>query len=641
MKKILVVDNDLIMLKFMKRLLEKEGHQVVTSEDGLNAIDILKSYTPDVIFVDLVMPNIDGEALCKIVRSMESLKGVYLVVLSAISAETSVDIVQLRADACIAKTLFSEMTQHVLKVLNEPEASSEKCLSGQVFGIESVYPRGITIELLSAKRHLKIILDRMSEGILELNPEGRIVYANPFTLSLTKIPEKTLLGLYFPDVFSGETRQRVIDLLEKRDGRSKELTEDAPLPFNGNQVSLNILPLDKEGLSSIVILDDVTDRKNMESRLQQAQKLESVGTLAGGIAHDFNNLLMGIQGRASLMLMDADASHPFFEHLNGIKNYVKSAADLTKQLLGFARGGKYVVQATDLNTLVKKQAELFARTRKEINIKETLESNLWTVDVDKGQIEQVLLNLYINAWQSMPGGGDLKIFTQNVEIDEYYCRPFKAQPGRYVKISIIDNGVGMDRATREKIFDPFFTTKEMGRGSGLGLASAYGIIKSHGGFINVYSEKGEGSRFNIHLPTSEKEAIENKTPAEEIVKGSETILLVDDENIVMEVGSEMLDTLGYNIFLARTGKEAIESYRENREKINMVILDMIMPDLGGGDTYDELVKIDPDVRVLLSSGYSIDGQASEILERGCDGFIQKPFNMSDLSKKIREILDKK
>jgi len=248
MKKILVVDNDRMTLKFMKRLLEKEGHQVITSEDGLNAIDILRTYTPDVIFVDLVMPNIDGEMLCKIVRSMEALKDVYLVVLSAISAEMSVDIVKLGANACIAKSLFSEMSQHVLMVLNEPESASEKCLAGEVFGIESVYPRGITIELLSAKKHFKIILDRMSEGILELNPEGRIVYANSFTLSLTKIPEKTLLGLYFPDVFSGEIRQRVIDLLERRNSRIRELTEDIPIPVNGNQVSVNILPLNNKGL---------------------------------------------------------------------------------------------------------------------------------------------------------------------------------------------------------------------------------------------------------------------------------------------------------------------------------------------------------------------------------------------------------
>jgi two-component system cell cycle sensor histidine kinase/response regulator CckA len=232
--------------------------------------------------------------------------------------------------------------------------------------------------------------------------------------------------------------------------------------------------------------------------------MEAIGTLAGGIAHDFNNLLMAIQGRTSIMLMDKDSSHPDFGHLKGIEGYIGSAADLTKQLLGFARGGKYEVKPTDLNELIKKETRMFGRTKKEITIHEKYEDNLWPVEVDRGQIQQVLLNLYVNAWQAMPSGGELYIRTQNVTLDENYLKPHQFEPGRYVQISITDTGIGMDKATRERIFDPFFTTKEIGRGTGLGLASAYGILKNHGGFINVYSEKGHGSTFNIYLPASEK-----------------------------------------------------------------------------------------------------------------------------------------
>jgi len=252
----------------------------------------------------------------------------------------------------------------------------------------------------------------------------------------------------------------------------------------------------------------------------------------------------------------------------------------------------------------------------------------------------VLLNLYVNAWQAMPAGGDLYIQTENVTLDENYTKPFNMEPGRYAKISVTDTGVGMDEATQQRIFDPFFTTKEMGRGTGLVLASVYGIIKNHGGIINVYSEKGEGTTFNIYLPTSEKEGMEEEELPEELLKGTETILLVDDEDMIIDVGQGMLKALGYTVLVARGGKEAIELYRANKDNIDMVILDRIMPQIDGGKAYDRMKKINPDIKVLLSSGYSINGQAEEILDRGCDGFIQKPFNMRQFAQKVREILDK-
>ncbi|MBA7535665.1 Sensor kinase CckA [subsurface metagenome] len=238
------------------------------------------------------------------------------------------------------------------------------------------------------------------------------------------------------------------------------------------------------------------------------------------------------------------------------------------------------------------------------------------------------------------GGGKLYLQSENVTLDEDYSKPFTIKPGRYVKVSITDTGLGMDDDTKKRIFDPFFTTKEMDKGTGWGLASVYGIIKNHGGIINVYSEKAEGTTFNIYLPASEKEIEEEKRLPESILKGTETVLLVDDEDIIIDVGSNMLKTLSYEVLIARDAKEAIRLYNENREKIDIVILDMIMPDMGGGEAYDRLKEINPRIKVLLSSGYSINGQATDILERGCDGFLQKPFNMKQLSQRIREILDK-
>jgi len=367
--------------------------------------------------------------------------------------------------------------------------------------------------------------------------------------------------------------------------------------------------------------------------------MESLGTLAGGIAHDFNNLLMGIQGRTSLVLADTDPSYSHFEHLKGIEDYVKSAADLTRQLLGFARGGKYEVISVNINDILDKSSDMFGRTKKEIMIHKKYQKDIWTVELDRSQIEQVLLNLYVNAWQSMPDGGDIYLESQNVDLEALDVKPYAIKPGKYVKISVADTGLGMSKATQERIFDPFFTTKKRGRGTGLGLASAYGIIKNHNGFINVVSDKGQGATFNIYLPASERVVVAEKQPPTEVLTGKESILIVDDEDMVTEVGKHMLEKMGYRVQTARRGKEALEIYKKNPGAINLVILDMIMPEMGGAATYTKLKEIDSDIKVLLSSGYSIDGQATKILDRGCNGFIQKPFTMNELSQKIRKVLD--
>lgn len=384
---------------------------------------------------------------------------------------------------------------------------------------------------------------------------------------------------------------------------------------------------------------DITRERALEFQLRHAQKMEAIGTLAGGIAHDFNNLLMTILGYTSLILMNTDPRHPNYEKLKIIESQIQSGADLTNRLLGFARGGKYQVKTTNLNDLLHKTSEIFGRTRKEVNIYRNFEKDLWRVDVDRSQMEQVFLNLFVNAWQAMPRGGELHLRTQNVILDEIQCQLYSLKPGRYIKVSVIDTGVGMDEETKQRAFEPFFTTKGVGKGTGLGLASAYGIIKNHNGTITLYSEKGKGSTFNIYLPVSEKELIEEKIISDEIRRGTETIFLVDDQEIVLRVGKEMLEALGYKVLSAKSGREAIEIYKKNKEVIALVILDMIMPVTGGGEVFKVLKNINPHIKVILSSGYSLEGQAEKIMARGCNGFIQKPFNIRELSKKIREVLD--
>jgi len=491
-----------------------------------------------------------------------------------------------------------------------------------------------------------------SPNMIFINKKGRIVYANGKCEEVMKYRRDEF---YAPDfdfmtLIAPESSELIISNFKKH-LRGEEIApyEYSLMDKNGKKIEVIITTklIHYEDESAILgIVTDITQRKQaeqekkrLEVQLQQAQKMQAIGTLAGGIAHDFNNLLMGIQGRITLMMLETIAEHPFFEHLQEIENYIRSGAQLTKQLLGFARRGKYEVKPTDLNHLVTKSIQMFGRTRKEITIQTDFQEKIRTVEVDRSQIEQVLLNIYVNAWQAMPGGGKLKIQIENITLDENFVGPHKVNAGNYVKVSITDTGIGMDESILKRVFDPFFTTKEKGRGTGLGLASAYGIIKNHDGIITARSKKGEGATFNLYLPASKKSTEEDRRHELEIAAGSETILLVDDEQMIIDVGQMLLNKLGYRVIATRDGKEAIEIYQQHKDEIAVVVLDMVMPGMGGEEVYANIKKINPDVKVLLSSGYSLNGQATELLMRGCNGFIQKPFGMQALSKKIRGVLD--
>lgn len=389
----------------------------------------------------------------------------------------------------------------------------------------------------------------------------------------------------------------------------------------------------------IMFTEVITEKKRLEDRLHQSQKMESIGTLAGGIAHDFNNLLMGIQGRTSLISFDLEPSHPHAEHIKAIEDSIRGGANLTKQLLGFARGGKYEVRPIDINALLLESAKMFGRTKKEIHIHTRLAKQPPIVSADRRQIEQVLLNLYINAWQAMPDGGDLYLETRIVTLDEAYCIPYQVKPGSYAKVSVADTGIGMDESIRQQIFDPFFTTKDKDRGTGLGLASAYGIITNHAGIITVNSQVGRGTLFKIYLPITEKKINRAVPTGTGLVRGSETILLVEDEELVVQVGQALLERLGYRTIVAKDGKQAVDTILKKGNEIDLVILDLIMPEMGGAKAFNLIRKIQPAMPVILSSGYSLNDQANAIMRIGCNGFIQKPFTLSELSQKIRNVLD--
>ena len=503
-------------------------------------------------------------------------------------------------------------------------------------------------KVLESEERFRSLSENAPDIIYTLDANFAFTYINPVWERILGHRADEVMGRYFIDFVRKEDSGEYIQLFEQvRDGKLILRDRVGTILYkDGSEKFFNIsgapnLDLNGNVTGIVGIFKDISEQKRLESQLLQAHKMEAVGTLAGGIAHDFNNLLMGIQGYASLMFLDMNITHPLYDKLKGIEDQVRSGAELTKQLLGFARGGKYEVSVTDLNDIINKTSSMFGRTKKEITIHRNYEDNIWTVEVDRGQLEQVLLNIYVNAWQAMPDGGDLYLETANVFLDQKSVRPFGVKPGKYVRVTVTDTGVGMDEQTRKRIFEPFFTTKEMGRGTGLGLASVYGIIKGHNGIIDVYSEKGHGATFTIHLPASEKELVRQEQVATDIVKGEGTILLVDDEEVIIDVGSEILEVLGYKVSVARSGREAIEIYKEKQDEIDMVILDMIMPEMDGGETFKVLKSIDPGVKVILSSGYSADARSTRMMEQGCYGFIQKPYSVQTLSQKVRDVLDKK
>jgi PAS domain S-box-containing protein len=490
------------------------------------------------------------------------------------------------------------------------------------------------------------ILEVMEEGYYEVDLAGHFVAFNPSSLRFHGYPADELKGMHFSRFVAPENRVELEHLFAEmyRTGAASKILDTTILRKDGVRViiEMSAYPL-KDAAGQTIgfwgISRDRSEKRKMEAQLLQAKKMEAMGTLAGGIAHDFNNLLMGIQGNVNLAMIDLQEGHPLFERIKSIEAYVNGGINLTRQLLGAAKGGKYEVLPTDLNQLVGNSVDLFGRTKKEITIHKIFEEKLQAVEVDQGQIAQVLLNLFVNAWQAMPEGGDLYVETSNVRLDPFYTKPYGVPAGDYVKLSVTDTGHGIAPQDQKRIFDPFFTTKGLGGGSGLGLASAYGIVSNHGGIISVYSEKGAGATFNVYLPASEKTVIEPNIPKATILPGNETVLFVDDEEGIVEIARLILEKLGYTVIEAHGGRKAVEIYRRQERQIDIVILDMIMPGMSGSETFAELRAIDPHVKILLSSGYSITGQAQRIMEQGCNGFIQKPFNMQDLSLKVRQVLD--
>ena len=528
-------------------------------------------------------------------------------------------------------------------------AGSPIRMDGEVIGCVVVYTdiseqKKAKENLHREKEKFRLMMEESPLGVMIASRAKDIYYLNPAFVSISGFSASEMSTLddflkKFVKTKSG--REAFFKLIDGTTPGKPQSTVFEITSRNKEKKTIHFRHMIMEKGHHFFIAEDITENKRLQDQLQRAQKMEAIGTLAGGIAHDFNNLLMGIQGNASLGLMQLDTSHPCYERMKNIEKLVTNGSQLTKQLLGFARRGRYETKETNINKFIENSTAIFGRTKKEIQIFKNYAPDICTVHVDRSQMEQVFLNLFVNASQAMPGGGKLYLATANVHLDKKYTKPYGVKPGLYVKVSITDTGTGMDKATMDRIFDPFFTTKEMGHGTGLGLASVYGIVQNHNGIINVYSEKGVGTTFNVYLPASGQSIKRNGKDNKSIdpPHGQETILLVDDEQMIIDIGKDVLEALGYTVIIAKNGNDAVRTYQQHADAVDLVILDMIMPVMDGEATFEAIKAINPQAAVLLSSGYSINGRAESIMRKGCRGFIQKPFTLEEVSRTIRRILD--
>ncbi|WP_319525515.1 PAS domain S-box protein [uncultured Desulfosarcina sp.] len=509
--------------------------------------------------------------------------------------------------------------------------------------------------LRSSEERYRTILDTIEEAYFETDRSGTLIFINDAASRIMGYSGIELTGRHFRHFcghqatrdlirdFGNMARSgvpaRVITLpVTTKDGESKVLDLNATLIRDVSGTVTGFRGLARDVTATILARKE---KEKLQGQLNHAQRMEAVGTLAGGIAHDFNNLMMGIIGNTSLLSAKLGDIEPFSEYIRSIEQCVESGATLTSQLLGYARGGKYRVTTIDLNETVQRTVEMFGRTRKEIHIQASYQENIWPVEADQGQIDQVLVNLYVNAWQAMNGDNTLILSTANVILDEAYTRAFDAPPGPYVAVTVQDRGKGISQDVLKRIFEPFFTTKKMGRGTGLGLASAFGIVKNHGGIIDVKSTVGKGSTFTIFLPAASR--IQEKKPApaaEPTVAGTGTLLVVDDEPYLLKSLSAVLEDMGYEIIAAAGGQEAIERFKREKDRIDVVILDMIMPDISGRQVLTELKKIKPSSKVILTSGYNFDGLAENGPDLPGDGFLQKPYRIRQLAAVIGQLVKK-
>ncbi|WP_435547764.1 ATP-binding response regulator [Desulfobacterium sp. N47] len=655
MKKILVVDNDLMMLTFMSDLLESTEYQVLTARDGLAALEILENCIPDIMFIDLVMPNISGEKLCGAIRRNPKCDNIYIVIITAIAAEQEINLIEIGADACIAKVSFSKMSKHILDILKRVNNKIPQEITNEIIGIEDVHSRAVVKELLFYKKHVEVILDNVSEGILELNINKKIIYTNKFVHDLTWLNENELLGLYFHELFEYPYNKKVEVLLDMIDNGPQKISEDMPVMLKGKIVSMNLLPIYyKKHKSIVIILNDITkskkaeeDQRFMQERLQRFDKMNALGELAGGVAHDLNNVLGSLIGYSELLLRKTDDSDTTRRYIMNIMNSGEKAAAIVQDLLTMARRNVYTENVVNLNSIIRKylitpEYDNLCSLHPDVKMITDLKSDLLNILGSSVHLEKMIMNLISNAAEAMPKGGTLTIATDN----QYMDRPINGydhiREGEYVVLSVSDTGEGISVADMKLIFEPFYTKKVMGRsGTGLGLSVVWGTVKDHNGYINVQSQERIGTTFTLYFPVTREKMLENQavTPRSKYMGKGESILVVDDDDSQRDIAVLMLTELNYKVAVVSSGEEAIKYLKSN--KTDLIVLDMIMePGIDGLDTYKRIIEIHPKQKAIIVSGFSETDRVSQALKLGAGAYVRKPYLMETIGLAVMKELDK-
>jgi PAS domain S-box-containing protein len=624
-KKILLVDDDRVFLKYLTTHLETAGHSVTTVEDGISALNILTGLTPDIIFLDLILPKIDGDKLCRIIRKMDHLKNSTLVVISAVVAEMSSDVSEIGADAFIAKGPFASVMKHVLSTIeesNELAISPADNKSKQVLGLEHVSPRQLTRELLSRNRHLKTILESMEEGILEVI-ENTVVYANSAAVRLSGKPLEKLLAINPVELFDGEERQRVINLIESADIHMVQIGEAHPVELNNRHVTVKYMPVEAQKTRSIILITDVTDRKRLEMQLQHSQKMEAIGTIASGVAHNFRNALTGILVNSQVIQENYQEDADLQELVGRIDTSVKRGAQLVERLMQFAR--KQTKRELKKVELVAVIAETYQIIKKSFDQKIDIQLNIrhsLPVIGDHLGLSQALMNLLTNASDAMPTGGILRIDA--------------LRSGQTALVRVSDTGGGMEKDIRKRCFDPFFTTKEVGKGTGLGLSTTYGIVKSHEGDVAVISSSPKGTTFEIRLPLADSDVGDQ---IQNIVMGTgQSIMIIEKNSELTTATSDLLECLGYRTERVVSVADAIERYGNLRP--DLVLIDASEISKDDVEQLDAIMQDTPRTKIVALE--SMGGENLGYKEKGLadivKGYIKKPFDISEASQYISKVM---
>ncbi len=523
-KKILIVDDDNSVLKFMSKKLKEFGHEVRTAENAIIALDILSDYIPDLILVDLIMPQISGEMLCKIIRSMDRFKKCNLVIVSGAAAELDFDYESIGVNACMAKGTFGTMAENVQKYIEDMGEAGQQEKTKGVLGLEGVYSRKMTKELLFLNKRLETVLESIAEGILEINT-NRIIYANSAAEKMLDRPKEKIIASRLIDVFDEDAKPMVQAIMDSGSTQESGINLKKAIPVNDRKIEMKCLPVKGEVAASIVFLTDVTEltkqnqalikniterkkaekeRRRIEEFFQQAYKIDALTALTGGIAVDFSKILTQVDHKLPSAPNEKRDCAECIKICDSIKGIVGQGLEMSNQLLAFASDITYDIDCYDVNDIVNNALVEFEIIKNDAKVKVDLKNDLNKINVDKGQVILALISLLISAWQSIHDDSPIRISTTNESIDKNELKAIPLTSGDYVRISISDSGVGFDEETVKRLFDPFFNSQEVDGGTNLGLAAAYGIIRNHSGVITATSKKGAGSTFDVYLPAMDE-----------------------------------------------------------------------------------------------------------------------------------------